>query len=177
VLAVRVVQDRGVRAPFVPEGFTPPGGLRTETFVLEPLGPEHNERDHAAWTSSMEHIRATPGWGEREWPVQMTLEENLADMEMHARHFADREGFTYTVLDPGDGDVIGCVYIYPPKDDAHDANVQSWVRASHSHLDSDLWRTVSAWLDSDAWPFSAVRYAPREGSRRGGQDSNLRPED
>ena len=30
----------------------------------------------------------------------MTLAENLADLEMHARHFADRRGFTYTVLDP-----------------------------------------------------------------------------
>jgi hypothetical protein len=33
---------------FVPEGFTPPDGLITEAFVLEPLGPEHNEADHAA---------------------------------------------------------------------------------------------------------------------------------
>jgi hypothetical protein len=28
-------------------------------FVLEPLGPEHNEQDFAAWTSSMDHIIAT----------------------------------------------------------------------------------------------------------------------
>jgi hypothetical protein len=27
---------------FVPEGFTPPDGLIADTFVLEPLGPEHN---------------------------------------------------------------------------------------------------------------------------------------
>jgi uncharacterized protein (TIGR00369 family) len=38
---------------FVPEGFTPPDGLFAEAFVLEPLGPEHNEADHAAWMSSI----------------------------------------------------------------------------------------------------------------------------
>ena len=49
------------RASFVPHDFDPPAGLVTPDFVLEPLGPQHNERDYAAWTSSMEHILATPG--------------------------------------------------------------------------------------------------------------------
>ena len=39
-----------------------PLGLATDDFVLEPLGPEHNEADYAAWTSSLEHIRRTPGF-------------------------------------------------------------------------------------------------------------------
>jgi hypothetical protein len=43
----------------------------------------------------------------------MTPEENRADLERHARDFAARSGFTYTVLDPSDRDVIGCVCIYP----------------------------------------------------------------
>ena len=43
----------------------------------------------------------------------MTLEENLDDLERHARDFADRTGFTYTVLDPATRAVMGCVYIYP----------------------------------------------------------------
>jgi hypothetical protein len=45
---------------FVPEGFEPPAGPVTEHFVIEPLGPQHNERDYEAWSSSIEHIRATP---------------------------------------------------------------------------------------------------------------------
>ena len=28
-----------------------------------------------------------------------------------------RRGFTYTVLDPESRDVIGCLYIYPSKDE------------------------------------------------------------
>ena len=37
----------------------------------------------------------------------MSLEENLGDLERHARDFDERMGFTYTVLDAGD-DVVGC---------------------------------------------------------------------
>jgi hypothetical protein len=96
---------------FVPEGFEPPARPATERFVLEPFGPEHNERDHDAWSSSIEHIRATPGFQDRDWPREMTLEENRRDLERHARDFADRVGFTYTVLDPASRAVIGCVYI------------------------------------------------------------------
>lgn len=147
-------------ADFVPEHFEPPLELAEDEVVLEPLGPEHNERDYAAWTSSMEHIRATPGLDDWSWPQEMTLEENLADLEMHARHFASREGFTYSVLDPRTRDVIGCVYIYPSKDGVHDARVRSWVRASRAELDSRLRSIVSDWITSDAWPFTSVLYAP-----------------
>src|ERR1044072_565272 len=115
---------------FVPEDFEPPAGLATERFVLEPLGPAHNEDDHQAWSSSIEHIRATPGFEGRSWPRAMTLDENRSDLERHARDFATRAGFTYTVLDPAGRAVIGCVYIYPDKTGAHDAAVASWVRAS-----------------------------------------------
>jgi hypothetical protein len=146
----------------VPDGFAPPPGLVDERFVLEPLGPEHNERDHAAWSSSIGHIRATPGFADWSWPHPMSLEENLGDLESHARDFAERTGFTYTVLDPTSRDVLGCLYVYPDRECEGDALVRSWVRASHADLDVPLWRAVSAWLASDAWPFARVRYAPRE---------------
>ena len=144
---------------FVPPGFDVPTGLGTPWFSLEPLGPEHNERDFHAWTSSIGHIRATPGYEGRSWPHPMTLEENLGDLEMHARDFRDRVGFTYTVLD-AEGDAVGCVYIYPAEDDEHDARVLSWVRASRGELDPVLWREVSSWLERE-WPFERVAYAPR----------------
>jgi hypothetical protein len=56
--------------------------------------------------------------------------------------------------------VIGCVYIYPQPDGDDDASALSWVRGSHAHLDTPLWRAVSEWLASD-WPFASVEYAPR----------------
>ena len=142
---------------FVPAEFTVPQRLETPLFVLEPLGPQHNDADYAAWSSSMEHIHASPGWEGSTWPREMSLEENRADLERHARDFAQRTGFTYTVLDPADGTVIGCVYIYP-----RDAgvSVQSWVRAASAELDAELWRAVSEWLAKD-WPFERIDYAAR----------------
>ena len=144
---------------FVPDGFVPPLGLVTERFRLEPLGVEHNERDYLAWSSSIEHILGSPGYGpDSSWPRDMSLDDNLADLERHARDFAERTGFTYTVLDPDD-DVIGCVYVYPAGDDVHDAHVQSWVRVSHAELDAPLREAVAAWLASD-WPFGRPLYEP-----------------
>jgi hypothetical protein len=55
-------------AQFVPRDFNVPLRLEMPQFVLEPLGPEHNEQDYDAWTSSMDHIAATPGWGDSRWP-------------------------------------------------------------------------------------------------------------
>ena len=144
---------------FVPPAFDPPLTLVARDFVLEPLGPQHNERDYAAWTSSLEHVRSTPGFPDGSWPHPMTLEENGADLERHARDFAARHGFTYTVLDPEGRDVIGCVYIYPIRD-APGAEVSSWVRADRAALDIALAEAVAAWL-RDAWPFERVAYTGR----------------
>ena len=128
------------------------------------MRPEHNERDYAAWSSSIEHIHATPGFAGSSWPHAMSLEENLRDLERHERDFEARTGFTYSVLDPSTADVVGCLYIYPDEDGSRDASVRSWVRASRTELDVPLWRAVSRWLATD-WPFRSVDYAPREGPR------------
>src|SRR5690606_32052636 len=86
-------RERGSRQPhrvvtmtttFVPTDFDVPSSFQGPGFHLEPLGPVHNERDHEAWMSSIDHIRSTPGMDWKKWPTPMTREQNLADMEMHA---------------------------------------------------------------------------------------------
>jgi hypothetical protein len=145
----------------VPVDFEVPAGLLTDSFVLEPLDPRHNVSDHTAWTSSIEHIKATPGFAGRDWPDQpMTLEENAADLARHARDFALRSGFAYTVLAPGSQEVIGCVYFYPPRSDGFDIDVRSWVRADRAELDKPLHDAVRRWL-AEAWPFRNPDYAGR----------------
>ena len=141
---------------FVPVDFEPPTSLITERFRLEPLGPQHNEADHAAWTSSIDHIRATPGYGDSRWPPLdgMSLADNLADLRRHAVDFGSRRGFTFTVLDAA-GDVIGCVYLYPSAATDHDVTVHSWVRADEADLDGPLADAVAAWLAAD-WPWQRV---------------------
>jgi hypothetical protein len=155
--------------------FRPAAAHRIGELYLERLCAVHNERDHAAWMSSIEHIHATPGfqagsWSSGDpWPYEMSLDDNLADMHMHDRHFEHGEGFTYSVLDgwtSDGGDVIGCVYVYPDRDAepaTHTfpaARVRSWVRASHAHLDEALWLGMQAWIAAD-WPPMTQRWPGR----------------
>lgn len=144
----------------------PPQALSSGPFVLEPLGAEHNERDHVAWMSSLDHIRATPGFrpedrGPGAWPQPMTLEANLEDLRQHAREFVDREAFAYSVLDHDDH-VIGCVYVNPDREGRAEATCHHWVRASHADLDGELEMTLRAWLASDAWSLRSVRFPGRD---------------
>ena len=144
--------------PFIPDDFNVPLKLNSDLFRFEPVGPQHNERDHVAWMSSIEHIRDTPGFPSGSWPAEMSLSKNLEDLKRHAVDFALRQGFTYSVLEGEE--VIGAVYIYPTKNDAYDARVKSWVVASRSNLDIVLWRAVSKWLVED-WPFIRIQYDSR----------------
>ena len=90
----------------------------------------------------------------------MTLAENLGDLREHAADFAGRTGFTYTVRARDSDEIIGCVYIYPAADGTGGADVRSWVSAERASLDVPLHAAVTAWL-RDAWPFTAISYAPR----------------
>lgn len=153
--------------PFVPDDFQAPSVLEGPGFHLEPLGPHHNDRDHEAWMSSIEWIRSTPGYGpDTDWPATMSSDANLCDLEMHARDFENREGFTYSVLD-GDA-VIGCVYIYPTTESGFDASIKSWVTASRKEMDIVVHRSVARWIN-DFWPFDHARYAHRPDSSHDGE--------
>jgi hypothetical protein len=145
-----------VTAPLVPDEFEVPVRFEAALFVLEPLGPEHNERDHEAWSSSIDHIHATPGFTGRRWPQPMSLDENLADLETHSADFDARTGFAYTVLDPQTDEVIGCVYVDPDRAQACGVTVRSWVRVTHADLDQPLRVAMVDWLERD-WPFASVR--------------------
>jgi hypothetical protein len=140
----------------VPDSFIVPLSFDGPGFRLEPLGPRHNEPDHEAWMSSIDHIRQTPDFPDGSWPMSMTLDANLADLVRHAKDFEERTGFTYSMLD-GD-EVIGCLYIYPSK--TADAAVSSWVRVSRAELDVVTWQAISTWLETD-WPFATVEYGAR----------------
>ena len=135
---------------FVSAGFVVPTTLDGPGFRMEPLGPQHNERDHAAWMLSIDHIKAMPAFTDSSWPEAMSLEQNLSDLEGHARDFENREGFTFSILDGGD--VIGCVYIYPSSQPDYDADMRWWVTQSRAEMASVVGPALNAWLEAD-WPF------------------------
>ncbi|MGA8679408.1 MAG: GNAT family N-acetyltransferase [Acidimicrobiales bacterium] len=153
-------------ARLVPDDFSVPQGVSTDRFRLEPLAQRHNVADHKAWTSSIDHIRSTPGFAGRTWPnVPLSVEENAVDIAEHEADFAARSGFTYTVLEAATGDVIGCVYLYPPRRQGFDVDARSWVRAESAALDQPLHDLVRQWL-IDEWPFHAPDYAQRPAAPR-----------
>jgi hypothetical protein len=57
---------------FVPADFAVPEALTAGEFRLEPLGPQHNAADYAAWTASIDHILGTPGFAGWGWPHEMS---------------------------------------------------------------------------------------------------------
>jgi hypothetical protein len=145
--------------PLVPDDFVVPLDLRSARFRLEPLGPQHNAADLAAWMSSIEHIQSTPGFEGRNWPPDggYSTEANLGDLVQHAEEFEQRVAFAYTVLQPDADDIIGCLYLNPgPRPGSVD--VRSWVRADVADLDQVLRHAVRDWL-AEAWPFDEIVYA------------------
>lgn len=149
---------------WIPSGRVP-APLRTARFVLRPLGPEHNARDHRAWSESIDHIRATPGfapgdWGSDDWPVPMTPEQNLDDLVMHRREFDAGQAFAYSVLDGDCDDVLGCVYIDPDPTGAAEAVVRCWVTSERASFDHDVANSVHRWI-IESWPVASVRFPGR----------------
>ena len=145
-------------AAIAPEDFVVPAGLSAGGLRLELLGPQHNAADHAAWTSSVDHIRATPGWSGRTWPTDtMTLAENLADLVSHQDRSARRIDFAYTVIEEATGQIVGCVYFKPAREGRCPVEALSWVRADRAELDRPLTEIVGSWLRTD-WPFTRISY-------------------
>ena len=143
----------------VPEDFVVPRDMHTDQFRLEPLGPQHNEADYAAWMSSIKHLQTTPGFADHGWPPDegLPIEENLADLHRHADEFEGRIAFAFTVLRPEDDEVIGCVY-FDPAEVPGAVQVRSWVHADVAELDGVLRAAVRDWL-ATSWPFDSVEYA------------------
>lgn len=144
--------------PLVPDDFVVPESLAVDGLRLELLGPQHNDADHAAWMSSIEHIRSTPGF-DRGWPpaAGMTLAQNLADLRSHGERSARRVDFAYTVIEVATGQVIGCVYFKPSQAADGEVDASSWVCASRAELDGPVTDAVGTWL-AETWPFAAVHY-------------------
>ena len=145
--------------PLVPTDSPVPEPPRHARFLFAVLGPEHNAADLEAWSSSIEHIHSTPGFGPDGWPQRpYTLEENLADLQEHRDHHRRGLDFAWAVLDPKrSGRVIGCVYLKPDATGAAEAEARSWVRADCADLDRALREHLRPWF-ATAWPLR-IRYA------------------
>lgn len=154
-----------------------PDELATAEFVLRPIVAEDAEMDYAAVMETREYLRL---WRQSRWPEDdFTLEANRQDLvELEERHRAHR-AFTYTVLDPGGTECLGCVYIFPttatflvkaavaPVGDADWADVDAviffWARQSRmeSGMDERLLTALREWF-KEQWKLARTVYATSE---------------
>ncbi|BDU77764.1 isochorismatase family protein [Mesoterricola sediminis] len=146
--------------PFLPATFQVPPEARHPRFRLRPLAEADAERDLAAVLGSRDRLWARFGaaWG---WPpADLSLARNRLDLAWHAKEFLRRSSFAYTVVDPGDRQTLGCVYVDPGE--TADAEVAFWVTqaAADQGLEADLEAFLETWL-REAWPFRTFRLGGR----------------
>lgn len=163
---------------FYPDTAPVPAELRTPHLLLRPLGPEHVERDYAAFMSSRERLLI---WSGGSWPAaDFTLEMNMQDMRFHRREHEQRIAFTFTVMSHDESRCEGCTYTNgwektarrmgaPIPDIARDFDglTSYWVRDSAlAHgLDTELLRGLIDWFDRD-WSFGRALFFANSGQTR-----------
>jgi hypothetical protein len=149
------------KRPLVPDDFPVPRLLQTASFRLRPLTIHDVIKDYDAVMESVTHLKGlmTPT---HDWPVGLTIEEDLVDLGWHQREFTLRHSFAYTVMSLDDSRCLGCCYIYPPEDPAFDADAFYWARRGElaGGLEEQLGATFRDWL-AEKWPFRRVAYPGR----------------
>lgn len=147
--------------PIVPDDFDVPSVLETDLIRMRPLTLQDAVKDYEAVMESEERLRTVyePGG---EWPLGLTLEQNMIELGWHQTEFQLRTSFAYTVVSLDESRVLGCMYIYPTKKADFDVEVTMWVRQScvADGLDEHLYETVSKWIAKD-WPFKNPAYPGR----------------
>jgi hypothetical protein len=147
--------------PIVPDDFELPQVLETERMRLRPLTINDAVKDYDAVMTSENRLRNVyhPGG---EWPLGLTLEQDIIELGWHQAEFQLRSSFAYTVVSLDESEVLGCMYIYPTRKPGYDVEITMWVRQScvEEGLDQHLFETVESWI-ADCWPFTNPAYPGR----------------
>lgn len=147
--------------PIVPDNFDVPQVLETASMRLRPLTINDAVKDYDAVMTSEERLRNVydPGG---EWPLGLTLEQDIIELGWHQAEFQLRSSFAYTVVSLDESEVLGCMYIYPTRKPGYDVEITMWVRQSRVEegLDQHLFETVESWI-TDCWPFTSPAYPGR----------------
>ncbi len=150
---------------WLPEGFEHPEHVDLATgHHLRPIRETDVAIDYPAVMGSRQRLWAKYGeaWG---WPLaDLSYEADRADLARHESEIAAHETFNYAVLDAGETELLGCVYIDPPDErspSGSDAVVSWWLvdDCIGTDLERELDTFVPRWLTS-TWGFGSVHYSP-----------------
>ncbi len=131
---------------------------------LRPLREADVDIDYPAVMGSRERLWARYGEAWRWPPADMTYEEDRKDLARHEAENAAHDAFAYAILDAGETELVGCLYVDPPGErtpaDA-EAVVTWWVvdREAGGELEAALDAFVPGWL-AETWGFRSVHYHP-----------------
>ena len=145
----------------VPDDFKVPATVETAEFRLRPLTIHDLIKDYDAVMESVGHLKGLMD-PTSNWPVGLTLEEDLIDLGWHQCEFMLRHSFAYTVMSPDEKTCLGCCYIYPPEDAGFDADAFYWARQSRlaDGLEERIGTVFADWLAQE-WPFDRVSFPGR----------------
>jgi hypothetical protein len=161
-----------------------PAGLRSARLELRMLRAEDVDRDLEAVEASREALLRRSGG---RWPRPgFGWRDNLADLVVHQIEHLRRQAFTYTVMAPGGGLCLGCLYLRPLAEqlerlvgappevvaaaDARASGATFWLRpdAQAVGLDRQLLRLLRPWF-REAWGFSEVMLLANDAEGRNRQ--------
>jgi len=149
---------------WLPDDFEHPTVVPLRTgHHLRPIRADDVDLDMPAVMGSQERLWSIYGeaWG---WPpATMTAEQDREDLARHEAEIAQHESFNYALLDAGETELIGCVYIDPPEKVGADAEISWWVRDEHvgSDVEAALDELVPRWI-AEVWPLDRPRYVGRD---------------
>jgi hypothetical protein len=150
--------------PWLPDGWTHPLRAQLPTgHHLRPVRATDVELDLPAVLGSRERLWSIYGaaWG---WPpVDLSRDQDLADLARHEAETEAHESFNYALFDAAETALLGCLYVDPPERLGADAEVSWWVVDAlvGSDVERALDAFVPAWI-AEHWPLRCPRYVGRD---------------
>lgn len=95
-----------------PELISPPIGFEQSGIVVEPISVTHVIIDFEAVYVSRHKLHEKYAT-QSNWPLNITLHDNLVDLGWHEKEFRDGSSFAYTITNHSRSKCFGCIYITP----------------------------------------------------------------
>jgi hypothetical protein len=134
-----------------------PTGFETDRLRVRPLTIHDVIKDYdAVMSSRADLVGLFPG---SDWPGDnLSLEQDLIDLAWHQKEFQIGSSYAYTVITPDETRVLGCIYLFPPADVVHQADVTFWVRSDllGSDFKACLEEDLRTWLKT-SWGFERLK--------------------